>query len=655
MEDRNKRLLWCLAAGLALASLAFSLHGMSEILSAGLWWKALFAPDASDLGQLTVHYSILPRIAAALLVGAGLGLAGAILQLVLRNAAAEPATLGIAAGAFLALSAASMLMPAFAGANRTAIAFAGALIAGLAVVGMTWRGRFSPQTTLVAGLVIGLYAGAANTLLIMLHGGLITLFIWGSGSLATQDWQTVFYLAPRLVPALVLSLLMVRPIAVLAVSDEAASSLGVSPGAMRLAGLSVALWITAVCVAAVGVIGFVGLAAPEIVRRLGYHRVGSQFLLSPMIGGLLLWLTDQAFRTIFGGIEIPAGAATALLGAPLLVWLVMQRSMKRHLPPRSFVARRRRAGVHPGWLVGLVLLTVIASLLVGRGLHGWNISGLSTWEATLFWRGPRMLAAGAGAILLAVSGCIIQRLTANPLAGPEILGVSSGAACGAVVAIMLPDGAQPLAPVLSMAGAGIALILLLAMAQRRSFEAHDLFVVGMATATAFSALVSIVLASGDPRVFDLLRWLSGSTFLAQPRDVVLLTAAVGVMAAILPLLARWLELLPLGQGMAMEVGMPVKGSRVILLAFASGLVGLSVLTIGPLSFVGLMAPHLARMLGFRRPIGEFSAAAAIGCQLMIAADWLGRVVMFPNQIPAGLIASLIAPLCFLVLAWRAAD
>jgi ferric hydroxamate transport system permease protein len=97
------------------------------------------------------------------------------------------------------------------------------------------------------------------------------------------------------------------------------------------------------------------------------------------------------------------------------------------------------------------------------------------------------------------------------------------------------------------------------------------------------------------------------------------------------------------------LGMSLEKSRGLLIAFASALICLFVLVIGPLSFVGLMAPHMARMLGFRRPLAEIAAASLIGCCLMIIADWLGRNLLFPDQIPAGLIATLIAAPYMLVL------
>ncbi|OCJ09426.1 Fe3+-hydroxamate ABC transporter permease FhuB [Rhizobium sp. AC27/96] len=641
---------------LALFSLALSLYGASRTLSPDLWMQAAIAPDLHSIPQLTLHYSVLPRIVTAILIGAGLTLAGVLMQLTLRNPAAEPATLGVSAGAFLAMSAASLWAPSFVHSSRTAVALAGGIAASLLVFGLAWRSRFAAQVLLLAGLMTSLYAGGINTLLIMLHGGLIKLFIWGSGSLATQDWDTVLYLLPRLIPACLASLLLIRPIAVLTVSDEAATSLGASPAMIRLGGLALAVWIAAVCVAGVGVIGFIGLAAPEIVRRCGYRRVHEQLLAAPIFGALLLWATDQLFQILPTASEIPAGAATAFLGAPLLLWLIARRKDMAPIVKAEIEAASHRLRAQ-GPMLALIIATALVaagfSLLIGRGLHGWTFTGLSSPEATLFWRGPRMVSAAAAAALISIAGCIVQRLTSNPLASPELLGISSGAACGVVIALFIPGAGPAISIVLSMAGAATVLSLLLLFGHRKAFAPHDLFMFGVALTTCFSAVVSVLLASGNPRMFDLLRWLNGSTFLARPIDALILTISAILALALLPLFARWLALLPLGSTTQTALGMPVSRSRGLLLAFACMLVGLSVLMIGPLSFIGLMAPHMARMAGFRRPLMEMSAATAIGATLMILADWLGRILLFPNQLPAGLIATLIAaPYLFLLMAKR---
>lgn len=652
MEHASKhRSFFVICLILAAISIGLCVRAVMGLLPPTAWWNAILSPNPTSLPQLTLHYVALPRIACALTVGAALSLAGRLMQLVLRNQAAEPATLGVAPGAFLALAAASIWMPSILQENRTAVALVGGALAGFLVFAIASRSRFNPQVLLLAGLLIGLLVGALNTLLIMLHGGLIRLFVWDSGSLVMQDWSVFSYLVPRLLPACSLSFALVRPISLLALSDETAHGLGGSPTLIRTVVLALAVWMAAVCVSAVGVIGFLGIAAGEIVRSVGHRRIGAQLTASAVIGALLLLCTDQILQALDTPSEIPAGAAVAFIGSPLLLWL-MGRHSPNQVPliePMGLVQRVQRPGFVMVLLASVAVLAAATSLLVGRGIDGWTFAGLSAPEATLFWRGPRLVVGAAASILVSISGVIVQRLTLNPLASPEMLGISAGAACGVIVAILLPAGGAYLASLLGMAGGGLVLTLIFAFGRRNHFAPHNTLMVGIAVTTCFSAVVSVLMSSGDPRMFDLMAWLSGSTFMVQPWEAFGLAAAAMLALASLPLLSRWLALLPLGMAVPRALGMSLQKSRGFLIAFASVLIGLSVLVIGPLSFVGLMAPHMARMLGFRRPLAEIASASLIGCCLMIVADWVGRNLLFPDQIPAGLIATLIAAPYMLVL------
>ena len=122
-----------------------------------------------------------------------------------------------------------------------------------------------------------------------------------------------------------------------------------------------------------------------------------------------------------------------------------------------------------------------------------------------------------------------------------------------------------------------------------------------------------------------------------------------LLLILVPLCRRWLTILPLGGEAARAVGMALTPSRVALLLLAAGLTAAATLTIGPLSFVGLMAPHIARMMGFRRTMPQMVMAGLIGGLLLVFADWCGRMMMFPYQIPAGLLSTFIGAPYFIYL------
>ena len=261
---------------LALPALALALLRLDLTLGSGAWWPAILGPDtetggAVDMAQLLVHYSMLPRVAVSLLAGAALGLAGAVFQQVLRNPIASPMTLGVAAGARLALTLATLWAPALvavdagggaAWGGRELVAVAGGGLATLAVFGLAVRRGLSPVSLILAGMIVSLYCGALGAALTLLYEPYLTaLFIWGGGSLVQQDWQTTLWLLPRLAVCAVLIAAMIRPLTLFELDDEGAAALGLSLGRVRFLALLLAVALAGFVVAAVGVIGFVGLAS----------------------------------------------------------------------------------------------------------------------------------------------------------------------------------------------------------------------------------------------------------------------------------------------------------------------------------------------------------------------------------------------------------
>ncbi len=143
--------------------------------------------------------------------------------------------------------------------------------------------------------------------------------------------------------------------------------------------------------------------------------------------------------------------------------------------------------------------------------------------------------------------------------------------------------------------------------------------------------------------------LGGRHYSATPERVVRSGAVVLALLALAPLCRRWLTILPLGGEAARAVGMALTSSRIVLLLLAACLTAAATLTIGPLSFVGLMAPHIARMMGFRRTLPHMVISGLTGGLLLVFADWCGRMMMFPYQIPAGLLSTFIGAPYFIYL------
>lgn len=637
-----------------IAALLLTVSNLSIALPRTQWGAALTSPDINNIQQMLFHYSLLPRLAISLLVGAGLGLVGVLFQQVLRNPLAEPTTLGVATGAQLGITITTLW--ALPGALTSQFAaLAGACIVGALVFGVAWGKRLSPVTLILAGLVVSLYCGAINQLLVLFHHDqLQSMFLWSTGTLTQTDWSIVQRLWPQLMGGVLLTLLLLRPLTLMGLDDGVARNLGLALSLARLASLTLAIVLSALLVNAVGIIGFIGLFAPLLAKMLGARRLLARLMLAPLIGALILWLSDQIILWLARvWMEVSTGSVTALIGAPLLLWLLPRlRSMSAPAMDAGDKVYAERQHLLGYALVGVGVLIAVSlvALSLGRDAQGWHWATGSLLDELLQWRWPRIFSALIAGVMLAVAGCIIQRLTGNPMASPEVLGISSGAAFGVVLMLFfVPGDAFGWLMPAGSAGAAATLLIIMIAAGRGGFSPQRMLLAGMALSTAFTMLLMMLQASGDPRMAQILTWISGSTYKATGEQVIHTGIAMILLLAIVPLCRRWMTILPLGGETARAVGVALTPSRIGLLLLAACLTATATMTIGPLSFVGLMAPHIARMMGFRRTMPHIVMSALTGGMILVVADWLGRMVLFPYQIPAGLLSTFIGAPYFIYL------
>lgn len=657
---RNRLFPVALLSTAFLLALALTVINLRQALPIDQWSQAFFAPDINNIQQVVFHHSLLSRLALSLLVGAGLGLAGLLFQQVLRNPLAEPTTLGVSSGAQLGITVATLWHLPGGEFTQQFAAMGGAVIVGILVFGVAWGKRLSPVTLILAGLVLSLYAGSVNQIFaIFNHDQLQNMFLWSTGALNQLDGHNVAQLWPRLLLAFVVALALLRPLTLMGLDDGVAKNLGLALSAARIAALALAILLSAQLVNVAGIIGFIGLFAPLLAKMLGGRRLMSRMMLAPLIGALLLWLADQCVLWLTSHWrEVSTGTATALIGVPILLWL-LPRLRTGSVPPalnQGDSVPAERQNVLRWCLVGLLILAAFSwvGITFGRDAHGFAWVGGDMLQQLLPWRAPRVLAALMVGMMLGVAGALIQRLTGNPMASPEVLGISSGAACGVVVMMFFVpgDAVAWLLPAGAL-GAALTLMIIMLVASRGGFSPERMLLAGMALNSAFVTLLMVLLASGDPRMAGLLSWISGSTYNINMQQAVQ-SAVVGVvLISLAPLASRWLTLLPLGSATARSAGMALTTSRLSLLLLAAALTATATLTIGPLSFIGLMAPHIVRMLGFRRALPQVLMAGLLGGGLMIFADWCGRMLAFPDQIPAGLMATFFGAPYFIWLLRRA--
>ncbi|GAB2703708.1 FecCD family ABC transporter permease [Paenibacillus thermoaerophilus] len=323
---------------------------------------------------------------------------------------------------------------------------------------------------------------------------------------------------------------------------------------------------------------------------------------------------------------------------------------------------RRRFAV----IAGLFLL-LIAAFLVSTGVGSMYISpldvlktllgiGQDTHEVVILQlRVPRMLTAVLVGTALAVSGAILQGIIRNPLASPDLVGITGGASVAAVSFLLYGVGTMSIhwLPLFAISGAVISAALMYVLAWKDGVSPLRMVLIGIGLATAASAITSVLLISGPvQQAARALSWMTGSVYGTGWKDVRMLLPWVGLGLPLSALLARHLNLYALGDELATGTGSRVQLYRFLALGLSVMLAGAAAAVSGAVAFVGLMAPHLGRQLVGPRYGTLIPASAMIGAILVLVSDAIARTAFHPVEIPAGVITSAIgAPFFIILLFW----
>lgn len=298
--------------------------GMGEFKIAPLdVLKTLFGAGTKQQAFI-VNTLRLPRNLVAFLVGGSLAIAGGILQGLSRNPLAAPDVIGITSGANLAAVAVIILYPDSPLWALPVAAFGGALAAGAITYLLAWQGGTSPIRLILVG--IGIAAVCTALVTVLTTFGKIHVvsraMVWMAGSVYGRSWEHLRPLVPWLALFVPVTFLLARHLNALQLGDEVARGLGARVERYRLVLLLAAIALAGASVATAGSIGFVGLMAPHIARRLVGPSQGGLLPVAGMVGGLLVVTADMLGRTVFAPIEVPAGVITAAVGAPYFLWLL---------------------------------------------------------------------------------------------------------------------------------------------------------------------------------------------------------------------------------------------------------------------------------------------------------------------------------------------
>ncbi|MFF9060401.1 iron ABC transporter permease [Streptomyces sp. NPDC014882] len=638
--------------------------GPAEVLKA-LTGRA----DPADAS--VVIASRLPRAAAGLLVGAVLAVAGAALQAVSRNVLASPDTLAVNAGSYLALGlvgATGVSLPLLASSG---VAFAGGLLAAGVVLALSGLGTGTVRLVLAGtALALGLNS-VTEGLLLLFPEQTEGLYRWNQGSIAQNGFDGVLQMLPVAAAGLAGLLLTARRVDALALGDDAARGLGVPVRATRVTVVVLAALLSAAAVTLAGPIGFVGLCAPALTRPLArrfpaFVRARANWPATGLAGAGLVLGADVLLRALVPAdtaVAVPTGVVTGLVGAVFLVVTALRlRDTAEAGPPDRLRTPGRTAFlVTVAALVAAVAGVTVAGVLLGdTGLLFGDVVNWAQGRAgrtvsfVLDTRVPRVLAALCAGAALALAGTLVQAVTRNPLAEPGVLGVSGGAALGAVLLVTTVPAAGSWALAgAAFAGAATASVVVFGLAARGGYRQNRLVLVGVGVAAATTALISLLIVLTDPfNATKALTWLSGSTYGRTMPDVlpVALVLALGVVVAV----ARRteLDLVSLDGDTPRLLGLRPSRVRPGFLAVGVLLSATAVASAGTIGFVGLVAPHAARTLVGRRHVRVVPVAVLLGAALVGVADLIGRTVIAPAQLGAGLVTAAIGTPYFLYLLVR---
>lgn len=313
-------IIGCFAVFTVFAMIASLLFGSADISFEVILHTLMGNVQTTD--EMVIWNIRFPRNIVGALVGANLAVSGAILQAVMKNPLADPGIVGVSSGAGLAGVIMLIFMPE-ASLLLTPVAFIGAMLSAAAVYALAWKNGIRPSRIILAGVAVSAFLGSGISALLVFYSDKVQgALLWMVGGLSARSWPQVESLFPYTILGLVFAICGCKALTILSLGDETARGLGLPVEKVRFTMTAVAALLAAGAVSIAGLIGFVGLVVPHIVRLI----VGTDYKYvvpgSAILGAGVLVFCDTLGRVLFSPIEIPAGIIMAFLGAPFFLYLL---------------------------------------------------------------------------------------------------------------------------------------------------------------------------------------------------------------------------------------------------------------------------------------------------------------------------------------------
>ena len=289
--------------------------------------KTLFTSTSTAVNDTILWDIRLPRVLLALIIGANIAVSGALLQAVMGNPLADPGLTGVTSGAAACVLVIMLAMPEYT-QFIPAAAFIGGVLAAILVYSLAWRRNgISPVTIILSGVAVNaLCGGVIGALSILFSDRLPAAVQWLNGSLAAKGNNALNMIYPYAIVGWVLSIIAIRKANIIRLGDQVATNLGENVNRIRIWLSLLAVFLAAISVAAVGMIGFVGLVVPHMARLLVGSDYKHMLPMSMVLGALVMLIADTGGRTLFSPLDIPSGIVMAVIGAPYFLYLMRRRA-----------------------------------------------------------------------------------------------------------------------------------------------------------------------------------------------------------------------------------------------------------------------------------------------------------------------------------------
>ena len=663
-KTRNVHIVAPVVCILGMVLLLYWHTALGITLNPAIILRSIAFPAADNAAEMLLHYFRLPRTLAAIVAGACLAAAGAVFQAATRNPLASPGILGVTAGAQLCVAVTATVPIVATVIPPVMTATTGGLAAGCVTWMVSKGSRAEPVRIALSGMAISLMAGAlASALALMDETRGANLHLWGGGSLVQSSWYAPLGALAGFLPSLGLMLLLSRHFDILALGDDTARMLGQNLVLIRGAALIIGVWVSAVAVTLAGPVVFVGLVAPNIMRMMGISR---HILLIPLsiVAGIMLTLGADiiVLQMSATSVELPVGVPLAIVGAPFLILLAWRHARDTYSVTQKETRRQNERGFRKvsalALLFILLFIICIVALASGNRFVGphelWTALNQTAPDGTrhiLELRLVRILGAAISGCLLGLSGLLLQGVIRNPLASPELIGVTQTSGFSAVLVILIfPQlGVAGIQTAAVMGGLSAATFVGL-LGLRHHLAPSALALMGLGLAAIASAGATALVIGGGFQASQAATWLAGSIYGIKSMDVIYLAVILFICGPLSYALLSVTDIIAMGRPKALSLGLSMREAEWGHLLLGATCASFVASVLGPVSFIGLMAPHAAKRIFSGRYRELLFPTMIIGASLMVLADCLGRTVLAPLEIPVGLMTAILgAPFILFIL------